>query len=125
MKYLTSICNANTFNLKNHQVLKLISPSKKVCNQVTQGFGKKGPLGLIGFRYYRSLNFLPQAYMIKETFLLLRMPNTNDTLALLSVIASSSCELPISTKHSSKHQKYQFILMSIFASVYFISYTSI
>ena len=34
MKYLTFVDNINTFNLKNHQVLKLKFPSIKQCSWI-------------------------------------------------------------------------------------------
>ena len=49
MKYLTFADNINTFNLKNHQVLKLKFPSIKHWQWIYSRGGPTGPpLGLIG-----------------------------------------------------------------------------
>ena len=57
MKYLTFVDNINTFNLKNHQVLKLKFPPMKHWQPIYSRGGPTGPpLGLIG------LNEVAQVY---------------------------------------------------------------
>ena len=53
MKYLTFVDSINTFNLKNHQVLKLKFPSTKQWQWIYSRGGPTGPppLGLIGLKY--------------------------------------------------------------------------
>ena len=58
MKYLTFVDNINTFNLKNHQVLKLKFPSIKHWQWIySRGVLQDPPLGLIGLmRICRNSN---------------------------------------------------------------------
>ena len=50
MKYLTFVDNINTFNLKNHQVLKLINKTL-VMDRLKGGSYRTPPLGLLGLNW--------------------------------------------------------------------------
>ena len=58
MKYLTFVDSINTFNLKNHQVLKLKFLSTKQWQWIYSRGGPTGPpLGLIGLKRVFELNW--------------------------------------------------------------------